>query len=26
VERIEIHPQGRSPVFDPNAIKVTWRA
>jgi hypothetical protein len=26
VERIEIHPQGMSPVFDPDAIKVTWRA
>ena len=26
VERIEIHPQGMSPVFDPNAIRVTWRA
>jgi site-specific DNA recombinase len=26
VERVEIHPQGMSPVFDPNAIKVTWRA
>jgi DNA invertase Pin-like site-specific DNA recombinase len=26
VERVEIHPQGMSPVFDPNAIMVTWRA
>jgi site-specific DNA recombinase len=26
VERVEIHPQGMSPVFDPDAIKVTWRA
>lgn len=26
VERIEVHPQGMSPVFDPAAIKVTWRA
>jgi site-specific DNA recombinase len=26
VERVEIHPQGMSPVFDPNAVKVTWRA
>jgi site-specific DNA recombinase len=26
VERIEIHPQGMSPVFDPNAVKATWRA
>jgi len=25
VERIEIHPQGMSPVFDPAAVKVTWR-
>jgi site-specific DNA recombinase len=26
VEQVEIHPQGMSPVFDPDAIKVTWRA
>jgi site-specific DNA recombinase len=26
VERIEIHPQGMSPVFDPAAVKATWRA
>jgi site-specific DNA recombinase len=26
VERVEIHPQGMSPVFDPEAVKVTWRA
>jgi site-specific DNA recombinase len=26
VERIEVHPQGMSPVFDPNAIKVSWKA
>jgi len=26
VERIDIHPQGMSPVFDPKAVKVTWRA
>jgi hypothetical protein len=25
VERVEIHPQGMSPVFDPDTIKVTWR-
>ena len=25
VERIEVHPQGMSPVFDPEAIEVTWR-
>jgi site-specific DNA recombinase len=26
VERVEVHPQGMSPVFDPDAIEVTWRA
>lgn len=26
VERIDIHPQGLSPVFDPTAVRVTWRA
>jgi site-specific DNA recombinase len=26
VERVEIHPQGMSPVFDPTSVKVTWRA
>jgi site-specific DNA recombinase len=26
VERVEIHPQGMSPVFDPDAIEVTWKA
>jgi site-specific DNA recombinase len=25
VERVEVHPQGMSPVFDPAAIRVTWR-
>jgi site-specific DNA recombinase len=26
IERIEIHPQGTGHSFDPDAIKVTWRA
>src|SRR5215211_140380 len=26
VDRVEIHPQGMSPVFDPKSVKVTWRA
>jgi site-specific DNA recombinase len=26
VERIEVYPQGMSPVFDPETIKVTWKA
>ncbi len=26
VERVEIHPQGMSPVFNPDSVKVTWRA
>lgn len=26
IERVEIHPQGSGRAFDPDAIKVTWRA
>jgi site-specific DNA recombinase len=26
IERIEIHPQGSGRAFDPDAVKVTWRA
>jgi site-specific DNA recombinase len=26
MDRVEIHPQGMSPVFDPKSVKVTWRA
>jgi site-specific DNA recombinase len=26
IKRIEIHPQGSGRAFDPDAIKVTWRA
>jgi hypothetical protein len=26
IERVEIHPQGSGHRFDPDAIKVTWKA
>jgi len=26
IERIVIYPQGRSPVFDPRTVEVSWRA